>query len=1043
MASGSRARRAPAVAVFFLVDAALAVTSGTCTKEPLQVLGPGRYIRIGATDGELTTCAEITRGACPYAVQFLGLPCLVNCIESEADCVLFNKHTPGVNPFVDPQVCAPCSITACEACEHHGGDLPPTCKRCFSNFVGVGAEDGRWTECVIWDQNSIYVVAIAFGMILFLITLMLIVTTAVGGGCCNTASEVGGKMVGGLSTSKSVPSQEPREPLIPEQADLRACNAEAIQTGLVFSLRASIKFSALATLFRKSKTRGNVFVGMIRMLCDHSSLQDMGIGLQLFFNVQVFLIAVASVVWAVGHTQFVSADPDHAKHSALLEQVAAGQCPTHPMDLMGELVALSPKLGVAAHNRIVCVLLWVVLVLMSLCFHYYQAWFMGSYDRHLHSAEDYTLQLTNVPENFTSERRLKRLLEEELRMHEKIHGVCICYNFLSLPEHDKEEIEEMLENMTEHDTWKNGWCPENQCIGGLKQRIEHDKQKFTEFVRSGRLKCSGQAWVVFKRQVDMVKVQEERCGIRRAIFEAETEEQMNDLIHGSRYHSHSSEGEKQPGARTRQGNSMDSGSGGDGFIEIAASCSEPGGVRFEAFTEDPGRHRMNVNVWMPLRMVGYIVIYAISAQVFYSSMIKPWQDNFIAGVESSLAVGIAGKLVIGLNFAIQTIVMIDVERWGNFKSFSEVDERTFLWNTLLLVITNAYIIMQECYRGGIRWVLAAPTEVREEQLWEWQRIWYQSSVVEEEIGKSLASVMMEQIMMLYVIGEVANVLAPVICYWIALRSIYVWQIGGEKSHVQKLLRKILPKQRSDNGKTIGAREAERAQILMPLLLWMEYTYVVVFAWMALFTFFLATKEGNDVCGLLLFFSILFYIWQRCVMLWLYGKATYDTNDTYLAFIRVWGCVLGTLPPQAVWWGYRLGEIKEPRFMVVVMVLVFVLASLVFQYGIIFVNWKMGHRFGSEGVDDFGAKGDPGYHDVVEKVSASWWNVNPIYVLKTRYCPEEPGYQVHSEALQKNLWPTSQPLRGFFEPGKEFRHEKKSVWEQKHNVGPQSSGGSPR
>jgi hypothetical protein len=173
---------------------------------------------------------------------------------------------------------------------------------------------------------------------------------------------------------------------------------------------------------------------------------------------------------------------------------------------------------------------------------------------------------------------------------------------------------------------------------------------------------------------------------------------------------------------------------------------------------------------------------------------------------------------------------------------------------------------------------------------------------------------------------------------------------------------------------ITAREAERAQILMPLLLWMEYTYVVVFAAMAVIGMYVVTDKMTTVLGWLFAFSVIFHLWQRFVMLWFYGKATYDSAETYDAFIWFWGFVVSLLPPASVLWAGRLGLIKQWECVVLIMCLVMLLVLLIYWIGIHLID---NSSTGAEDVDDFGESGDPGYQSVVEEQKATWWNMNPI------------------------------------------------------------------
>jgi len=273
------------------------------------------------------------------------------------------------------------------------------------------------------------------------------------------------------------------------------------------------------------------------------------------------------------------------------------------------------------------------------------------------------------------------------------------------------------------------------------------------------------------------------------------------------------------------------------------------------------------------------------------------------------------------------------------------------------------------------------------------------------------------------IGEVANVLMPVVFYWFALRIVFVWRLGGTTAAwFRRALRDMLP--RSENATKVTVREAEKAQALVPLLLWMEYTYSVIFPVMACFTYYVVTDKTSEVFFLLLCFAAIFYVWQRFFMLWLYGKTTYDAQDSYQAFTKMWGVVLAMLPPAAVWWWWRLGEIKETPFAIMTGVSVFLIALMIYECGILVIDWFVGPL--DEEEDDIE---DKTYTYVIEQRCCSWWNMNPVYVLKNRYCPDLPGHEVLEADVQ--CWPVSHKSQGFFEQGKEFRHETHEDWMKKY------------
>eukprot|EP00438_Fugacium_kawagutii_P025849 Skav231404 [mRNA] locus=scaffold4039:17613:31298:- [translate_table: standard] len=248
---------------------------------------------------------------------------------------------------------------------------------------------------------------------------------------------------------------------------------------------------------------------------------------------------------------------------------------------------------------------------------------------------------------------------------------------------------------------------------------------------------------------------------------------------------------------------------------------------------------------------------------------------------------------------------------------------------------------------------------------------------------------------------------PVAFFWFALRAVFISNIGALEG--KKWL-----------------WEAEKAQMLVPLLLWMEqlggngpgYTYCIIFPGIALTAFYFI-DFSLKIWTALLSFSILFFLWQRYVMLWLYGKSQFDSEtwrekeDTYFAFIVIWGVVLSKTAASFALWAYRLQEITEWPFALLS------LASTARQATRVLACW-LRWLFGKEGksVDrkmGEGVDGDPGYDAIMEQSGISWWNVNPIYVLKQRLCPNEPGFEVHDARVM--CWPMWSD-QGFFEKGKD-------------------------
>jgi len=916
----------------------------------------------------------------------LGNPCLVSCVASETECATINPHTAGINPSEDPQLCSTCDITACRFCTFEQGAA--TCHSCFDGFELIEHADGT-QECIVFGQTAIvYIAYILMTVILAAVLLVLAGTCYVAAAqhMKRTWSSPAPDLTAGLltGTSAGVPvSSDDVEP-----AKAKSHNEKAIAHGLMTSLEASIKFNALRRAASRSGQKD--LKRIIEATLD--TADDLGVGLQLFYNTQIFLIAFSLLGFGVAYF-FLRILTPGATLTELMEEAAV--CPTSLQQLRSfEEQVISRETLRAERGQVMGIVLWFCGVWLSWGFHYYQKVYMRKYDAQHQTSDDYTLMLEDVPREVTSERALQERLEAELSIQGGIYGVCILYDLLHVPAEIRERIEAMLEHIIEWDDMCNGWAKQDFSVSKqqLKLELEKDAADFQNILRE-HLRCCGRAYIIFSTQVSMIRILRERRGIRKNVLapSAGTDADAKEI--------------RMAGIRWR----------GD----------QPDGLRFWKAEETPAERRITLSV-LPARQFAYILVYIIVAQLFFYFMQKPWHDSSLEGASGAKGVQLAGKGVLLVNFAIQTAVAFDVDE-AKIIRISKVDEITFLWNTLLMAITLLYVLIQECDKAGMSPTFLLPSEAYSEDWWLWRRGLFRSVLAEIQAYDSLLSVFTEQTIMLYVLGEVGNVIGPVAFFWLALRAVFIQNIGGSpKARIQQLLRKMLPKTRSTM--MLTAREAEKAQSLVPLLLWMEYTYVVIFPGIALTACYFIDYSMRIWLAQLAF-SILFFLWQRYVMLWLYGKSEFDSDGTYFSFIVVWGLVLSMAASSFAFWAYRLDQITERPFAVLIFVLIFMLTYFVYVAGILSIEYhfrKMGKTLDDENVSG----NDPGYMAIMEKSGVSWWNTNPIYVLKHRLCPDLAGFEVHEES--RNCWPLWSD-EGFFEKGKEFRH-RQSAGDQRLDSG---------
>ncbi|CAK0853662.1 unnamed protein product, partial [Prorocentrum cordatum] len=569
-----------------------------CSWVPLVAQGSA-YLPMAPSMGQQTTCSEVTEGRCPYTVPFPGFPCLVNCIRTSDDCLQYNMKTVTVNPYVDSTRCVSCDISGCASCKFDNNSVA-SCAACFDDFVL--AEDQK--SCVLWDQNGIYTSFSVMTCLLAVLGVMTLICTCFGAITMSWHfhGHVPGHPAWAKTLSNSRDTEKPSElesPLLPTQdtqcsqdqrcQDHKMLNIRAIHAGLNFSLVSSMRFSQM-----RSRNWGqvrNVKGSMKRRFTERSlelwtrcdSMTDAGLGLQLFFRTQEFLFVI-SCVFVMGSFCWNRVWHDYITFEELsleFEQQCSQTLYNQSAVLQGPKKVLDTRMQYASDHVYLCASAWVVALLLSWLFHYRQRRFIRKYDKTTLSSEDYTLRLSGLPEDLTSEKALKRMLEKELRMENNIHGVCIIYNLLALPPEDIERIEDMIEHIVEADDLDNDWVPEELSTGTdkLKKAMEKDKEFLIDMMtkqEGAGLKSSGEAYVVFKKQRDMVQIVNERRGINYNAFkqDADSSDDVVSPLRSTRnfmFHAASIVGEVD----------------GDQMVKVHASDDEPAGIRFW----DPGSSR--------------------------------------------------------------------------------------------------------------------------------------------------------------------------------------------------------------------------------------------------------------------------------------------------------------------------------------------------------------------------------------------------------------------------------------------------------------------
>lgn len=151
--------------------------------------------------------------------------------------------------------------------------------------------------------------------------------------------------------------------------------------------------------------------------------------------------------------------------------------------------------------------------------------------------------------------------------------------------------------------------------------------------------------------------------------------------------------------------------------------------------------------------------------------------------------------------------------------------------------------------------------------------------------------------------------------------------------------------------------------------------------------------------------------------------------------------MSVLPACAVWWLIRI-DIVRRLLGALLGALAFIGALVAYEAGLYTMGFftpdcmKIDHFSETDGVD-------PGYEYVIESSLQSWWNFNPVYILKARYAPEVDGYKCLHRDIK--CWPSRFRSQGLMEVGLGFRHIPNTVVLEITVQGPEDvlSGEAPR
>jgi len=381
-------------------------------------------------------------------------------------------------------------------------------------------------------------------------------------------------------------------------------------------------------------------------------------------------------------------------------------------------------------------------------------------------------------------------------------------------------------------------------------------------------------------------------------------------------------------------------------------------------------------------------------------MIEPYLNAGLAADADNAAVFLASCGLTGVNVAVQIIVLIEGVRL-TFETTTDRDVYVFVFNTVLIGLATGYQLAYVCTNGSFTMSL---NEVDHSSLL------IESGGIKTEKKLVAPSLFFTQ----YIINELSICILPVAAVQSVLYFIFYFKWGTPK--LRRLLAQFVLRKPLEEQERITVRDAELALRLQEFLPSLEYTWFIVYPPAAFAPLSMVNDESVTISFWLLMFSIFFYLYQRYVNLCTLAPVTYNSVRLFNVVLIFWGLVVSSPAAGAVWWCWRLDYFIQLEWLgPILTVMAYLNAFSLYILGLHLLglfNKSLDDDISADEVDTFDEDDeyrDPGYEKVMERCGYSWWTKNPIYVLKSRYCPDaDSKYECHKDVA---CWPSTFELEG--------------------------------
>lgn len=1005
---------------------------------------------------------------CPYLAPSEAFSCLFYCVKRE-ECATYNLNRAFPNKF--NHICGECAIPGCRLCNGVGD----VCEECFPDFELTA--DKRGCDFVLDNRMRLDIVVQVIGVVLAGLIILAFAWVWVHG-----AHPKADKNMVSIDRARRHRRLTKVDP-----------NNEAEDMEILRSSATALHGSDLQKLYN-SRTTNKLGVGLPLFYSGIFQLMLVGL-LALVVTFAVYKVsnlsnALIGVESSLNQLLSSAISPVGAAPAVVLSTLASCRRES-ASDVRASLMEY------AVRNFYAVGVLYVVIFITSLRHVYHKKKAAYEFDEQNSSMSDFVLRISGLPRACTDEAWLKNFLEMKFReevtemvdrggQHPsgqvEVHGVSICYDyvdhrntvddvmwrFMELSEVPVEEMMMEARRKSQGGVQESASsAPSAATDAEARQRIDQ-LQKDALLVRSwfekekdpdttsqgsgagtasgsmspllgggddrhkGPLLSTGQAFVVFKYDKDREKVHKNREAIQKQLNSSEQFRDQRKQDKGPVKHKTSSLELVRMDEITEQFTGALGPILSSKTLEEAPTNGGAGICLHEVFSDPP-----SINWWhMGLaeneihKRMGWAILWVIvSIVVVQAGIIYPYAKfivwpyaatgSYAGGVKMTVAGIVLGNvnmlLSIRIYFSAFEIGYHRKDRMDSFILFANTS--VVMLNTMFNILTMALMVASKDPGFGPNSMLSITTLT--------------ALHAENELAKNIFYMMFPGVFFVgYIMCILMAGVVPYIWNTILMKMIYVWRCLPECG--LWILKVFLP-WAPESLDEYPRRNAEKGFEPMEIGLAWEYSSFIVNPTVCFFMLIFISPYVWRIFACMLGWAVFYYVWCRYMHLRFCKACYYSTPYLDGLMSLAWGCPLAVLGAAWCLWGLRTGYVAhgEPDWIKWFYVLSSFAMSLTAWICCVLY---FANPFSREDAEE---KNHPDVETLEGQVVFSWYNCNPIFVLKCFYYLQDPvaswsrtnsaGWPIFNLPLEPRgkewdhplAWKKHETIGYFYEIGKEY------------------------